>query len=105
LVWRQLPFAAERLPAWDIGPPYLARFSAVSGIGPLVVVVTVAAAPVEGSLVVTDVEVAAPVAAAGSAGAGAVDGAGLADESAGKVGSGAGVVAGAAGAAAGGSVA
>ena len=73
MVWRQLPLAGVRLPAWDIGPPYFLRFSAVSGIGPLVVVVTVAVAPVEASLVVTDVEVAEPVAAgaACSAGAGA----------------------------------
>jgi len=33
--------ALVRRPACDIGPPYLARFSAVSGTGPLVVVVVV----------------------------------------------------------------
>jgi hypothetical protein len=39
-----LPRGAVCLPARDIGPPYLARFSGVSGTGPLVesVVVTLA---------------------------------------------------------------
>ena len=32
---RQFPAGLVRLPAWDIGEPYLARFSAVSGTGPL----------------------------------------------------------------------
>ena len=59
----QLPLAGVRLPAWDIGPPYFLRFSAVSGTGPLVVVVVVTLAPVDESLVVTDVEVAAPASA------------------------------------------
>jgi hypothetical protein len=68
--------AAVRLPAWDIGPPYLARFSAVSGTGPLVSVVTVALAPVAVSLVVTEVEVAVPVSAVGAVVVSAV-GAGL----------------------------
>jgi hypothetical protein len=41
-----LPFAPVRLPAFDIGAPYLARFSGVSAMGPLVTsdVVTVALA-------------------------------------------------------------
>jgi uncharacterized Rossmann fold enzyme len=43
-----LPAAAVRLPARDMGWPYLARFSAVSGTGPLVtsVVVTLTFEPV-----------------------------------------------------------
>ena len=41
-----MPLAAVRLPAFDIGAPYLARFSGVSATGPLVTVdvVTVALA-------------------------------------------------------------
>ena len=41
-----MPFAAVRRPAFDIGAPYLARFSGVSATGPLVTVevVTVALA-------------------------------------------------------------
>jgi hypothetical protein len=66
----------------------------------LVVVVTVAVAPVDGSLVVTDVEVAAPVAAGAACSAGAVVVLVVVDP-AGRVGSGAGAVAGADGAAAG----
>jgi hypothetical protein len=46
-----------------MGAPYFFRFSGVSGIGPLVVVVLVTEAP-EVSVVVTDVEVAVPVGAA-----------------------------------------
>jgi hypothetical protein len=52
------------LPAFDIGLPYFARFSGVSGMGPLVVVTLVTEAPVDGSVVVTDVETAVPVGAA-----------------------------------------
>jgi hypothetical protein len=52
------------LPAFDIGLPYFARFSGVSGMGPLVVVTLVIEAPVAGSVVVTDVETAVPVGAA-----------------------------------------
>jgi hypothetical protein len=39
-----LPFAAVRWPAREFGPPNRARFSGVSGTGPLVVMVTVALA-------------------------------------------------------------
>jgi hypothetical protein len=39
-----LPFAAVRWPAREFGPPNLARFSGVSGTGPLVVILTVALA-------------------------------------------------------------
>jgi hypothetical protein len=49
----------------DIGWPYFLRFSLVSGIGPLVVVVVVTEAP-DGSVVVTEVEVAVPVGAVAS---------------------------------------
>jgi hypothetical protein len=62
-----LPFGAVCLPAWDIGPPYFARFAGVSGTGPLVVVVLVTEAPEDGSVAVTEVETAAPVWAAGGA--------------------------------------
>ena len=55
------------MPALEIGWPYFFRFSGVSGIGPLVVVVLVTDAPVEGSVVVTEVETAVPVSAAGGA--------------------------------------
>ena len=62
-----MPLAAVCLPAWDIGWPYLARFCGVSGTGPFVVVVVVIDAPVAGSAVVTEVEMAVPVAAAAGA--------------------------------------
>jgi hypothetical protein len=52
------------LPAFDIGLPYFFRFSGVSGTGPLVVIVLVTEAPDEGSVVVTEVDVAVPVGAA-----------------------------------------
>jgi hypothetical protein len=55
------------LPAFDIGLPYFFRFSGVSGTGPFVVVTLVTEAPVDGSVVVTDVETAVPVGAAGGA--------------------------------------
>jgi len=61
----QLPRGAVCRPACDIGPPYFARFAGVSGTGPLVVVVLVTEAP-DGSVVVTEVEVAVPVVAAGA---------------------------------------
>jgi hypothetical protein len=50
------------LPARDIGPPYLRRFSGVSGTGPLVVrlVVTLALVPATSAEVVVD-EVVTPV--------------------------------------------
>ena len=51
-----MPRAAVRLPARDIGPPYLARFSGVSGTGPLVVrvVVTLALVPLTSAEVVVE---------------------------------------------------
>jgi hypothetical protein len=72
-----LPFAGLRLPACDSGAPYFWRFSAVSGIGPLVVtvVVTLALVPETSAevvvlvlvtpevVVVAEVSPAAPVAA------------------------------------------
>jgi hypothetical protein len=75
--------AAVRLPAAEFGPPNRARFSGVSGTGPLVVMATVALAPLPKLLAagaVVSVE-AAPVVvpavtsveAAPAAGAGAVD--------------------------------
>jgi len=49
-----LPLAAVRLPAFDIGEPYLARFSFVSATGPLVTVdaltVALASLPAIGAL-------------------------------------------------------
>jgi hypothetical protein len=62
-----LPRAAVRLPARDIGWPYLARFSAVSGTGPLVTIEVVTLAPVAVSVVVAEVEVVAPTSAEGVA--------------------------------------
>ena len=50
------------MPALDIGLPYFARFSGVSGTGPLVVAVLVTDVPAA-SVVVTEVEVAAPTGA------------------------------------------
>ena len=63
-----MPLGAVRLPAWDMGWPYLARFSAVSGTGPLVTVVLVkvvetSAPAVVAAGVVTVVDVADTVAA------------------------------------------
>jgi hypothetical protein len=52
------------LPAFDIGWPNLWRFSLVSGIGPLVVTVSVTEAPVAVSTAVTEVDVGVPVCAA-----------------------------------------
>ena len=49
------------MPACDIGWPYLARFSAVSGTGPLVSVLLVIDVPVALSVAVTDVEAAMPL--------------------------------------------
>src|SRR5690606_9860884 len=40
----QLPAASVRLPARDMGSPYLARFSSVSGTGPFVTTCTLALA-------------------------------------------------------------
>ena len=54
---------AVRLPARDIGPPYLARFAAVSATGPLVTIEEVTLVPVVGSVAVTEVVVASPVGA------------------------------------------
>lgn len=54
------------MPAWDMGPPYFARFSAVSATGPLVTIDDVTMVPVAGSLAVTEVLVAPPVSAAGA---------------------------------------
>jgi hypothetical protein len=64
------------LPACDIGWPYFARFAGVSGIGPLVVRVVVIDAPDDGSTVVTELETAAPVGAAGAAVSEVADGLG-----------------------------
>jgi len=58
-----LPRGAVCLPAWDIGPPYLRRFSGVSGTGPLVVVlvVTLAFWPATSAELVVEVVVTACV--------------------------------------------
>src|SRR4051812_34578712 len=59
----QLPLAAVRLPAFESGWPYLARFSAVSGTGPLVtrLVVTLAFWPLSvAAVAVLEIVVVAP---------------------------------------------
>ena len=63
------------MPARDIGPPYLARFSAESGMGALATTVWVMVAPVAVSIVVVDVRGAGSV--AGVTGGGPGSGAGV----------------------------
>ena len=66
-----------RLPACDIGWPYLARLAGVSATGPLVTIEAVTEAPVA-SVVVTEVDVAVPTGAgAGSVEAGSEGGTGV----------------------------